>query len=412
MRKICIIIMALLAGMVWAKDYTLDDLIQAGLNNAYSLRQKAILLQNANLDVNTATLNLLPELTTSASRSDVDGTYRNKASLNISKTLTLNEPNYFNYRTSLLSRSQAQMDISQTKKELVVNVYKNWLSIIEKQKELAIRQENLKVLNRTKEQTVLQQSLGQKTSLDVNQADINLINAQLTLKSLENQLASLRADLFAMLKLKDEGGDFVESEEVIPSESEALTPSEETPLLIRKLQEDLHKTRLSKLQQHIGLYPSLSLSFSYNDQSLTNDILAFDKYNDSYQISLGLSWTLSSLWEAGGRYAQTKNSLLLSEWAYENSLTTLDNDKANLTRQMHYLQESLTLNQKKLQQANDNLTTSEERYKLGLMSLLDLEQARVTALEASLAVNSITSQILQTVQDWNLLTSQPVLGKY
>ena len=57
-------------------------------------------------------------------------------------------------------------------------------------------------------------------------------------------------------------------------------------------------------------------------------------------------------------------------------------------------------------------TIAQEKYKLGTLSLIDLEQAQVDALTAHLAENSLTYQLLKAAQQWNLLTSQPLLGKY
>jgi len=70
------------------------------------------------------------------------------------------------------------------------------------------------------------------------------------------------------------------------------------------------------------------------------------------------------------------------------------------------------LNEKKLTQAEENLRMAQEKYNLGTLSLIELEQARVNSLDASLSANKIRFQLLKKIQEWNLLNSLPVLGKY
>jgi outer membrane protein TolC len=103
---------------------------------------------------------------------------------------------------------------------------------------------------------------------------------------------------------------------------------------------------------------------------------------------------------------------MLKQWQYEENVSALNLDNQNLKREWNYLQEALALNRKKSAQANDNLLIAQERYNLGSLSMIELEQARINALEAELAVNKLTYQIQKKLQEWNLLNSQLILNKY
>jgi outer membrane protein TolC len=145
---------------------------------------------------------------------------------------------------------------------------------------------------------------------------------------------------------------------------------------------------------------------------MNNDILAFGDYEDSYTLSIGLSWSLWTPWTKANSYSQVRNSLMLKQWQYDENVSALNLDNQNLKREWNYLQETMALNRKKAAQANDNLLIAQERYNLGSLSMIELEQARINALEAELAVNKLTYQIQKKLQEWNLLNSQLILNKY
>jgi len=411
MKRFIVIALLLVTCLLSAGTYTLDDLVKAGLDNAYSLRQKQILLKNADLSVKSAAWDLLPTADITASRTNKDEFYANRGSLEISKSISINDPAFFNYFQSKMDKTIALIDVQQARKELVYSIYSAWLGINQTQKEIAIRTENLSVLQRIKEQTVLQKQLGQRTTYDVSQNDINVINAQLAIAELKNTLAKQRADLFNQVKLPDNGEEIESAPESTEFKLE-FTKTQNEPFPILKIKEDMYKTQLDKIQQKYKIYPSLVFSGSYDQHSMNNDILDFGSYEDSYTLSVGLSWSLWSPWTKGNNYAQIKNSLMLKQWQYDEGIAALSLDQANLQREWNYLQESLNLNIKKAQQAKDNFLIATEKYNLGTMSLIELEQARVNSLDAELAVNTITYQMQKKMQEWNLLNSYLVLGKY
>lgn len=412
MKRYLIITLMLITGISAVRSYTLEDMIDAGLNNSYGIRQKQIMLKNADLSVTSAAWNLLPDADANFRRTNTDENYYNNGSFTVSRSLTLNEPTVFNYKQARLDKTIAKLDWQQTRKEIVYGILSSWLDIAQLQKEISIRTVNLAVLTRIKEQSTLQQRLGQRTSFDVNQSDINVINAQLTINDLKNQLAAKRADLFNQVKLRDDGSELEIVEDSLAVFSLDFSNDSDEPILLKKLKQDMHKTQMDKLQQKIGLLPTLSVSGSYSQYSITQDVLDFDNYDDSYTLSLNMSWSLWSPFTKGSNYAQIRNSLTLKQWQYEDNQASLLLDKANLKREWTYLSETLDLNKRKANQAQINLRYAQEKYNLGTLSLIELEQARVDALDAELAVNKISYQLQKKIQEWNLLNSFPILNKY
>ena len=412
MRRYLIIILLTAIAVLSANEYTLEQFIEAGLNNSYSIRQKEIMLKNADLSVRSATWNLLPSADLAFSRMNRDEIYSNSGSLSFARTLTLNEPTLFNYRQSRLDKSIAGLDWQQTRKELVYDIFSGWLDISQVQKEIAIRTANLTILRRILEQSELQMRLGQRTQYEVNQSEINAINAELAIAELNNQLIRLRANLFNKVKLKDDGSPFAVTDTTLSTLQLDTDYVDSEPLLLSQLKESVRKSKLDKLQQKIGLLPSLYVSGRYEQYSVNNDVLSFQDYEDSYTLSLGVSWSLWTPWTKGSTYGQIRNSLILKQWQLEENEAALDLERENMLREWTYLTETLALNRKKSTQANDNLLIAREKYNLGTLSLIELEQARVNALDAELAVNKITYQLQKKAQEWNLLNSMPILNRY
>lgn len=412
MKRYLFAVLLMAAIALYAKEYTLEQFIEAGLNNSYSMRQQEIMLKNASLSVRSATWNLLPSADVAFSRVNNEEKYSSNGSLTFARSLTLNEPTLFNYKQSRLDKDIARLDWQQTRKELAYDIFAAWLDISQLQKNIAIRTANLIVLRRIKEQSDLQMQLGQRTLYEVNQSEINVINAELAIADLSNQLVRLRANLFNKVKLEDDGSAFALTDTTLTSTLPAAPVLETEPLLLTKLKTDLRKSKLDKLQSKIGLLPSLYVSGRYEQYSVTNDVLKFEDYEDSYTLSLGVSWSLWTPFTKGSNYAQVRNSLMLKEWALEENEAALALDRDNLRREWVYLSETLTLNRKKAAQAKTNLDIATEKYNLGSLSLIELEQARVDALDAELSVNKITYQLQKKSQEWNLLNSLPILEKY
>ncbi len=412
MKRYLITAMLALSGMLFAGQYSLDNLIEAGLENSFSVRQKQILLQNARLEVRSAGWNLLPSADLAASRTNRDGNYSSNGSLEFARTFSLTEPSYFAYQNARLDKSIARLDVLQTRKELVYKVYAAWLDLAQLQKEIAIQNENLALVQKTREQTELQKNLGQKTVYDVSQSEINVINARLAINELQNQAAAKKAELLQMVKLNEADAEISFDNADSLDINLRFADAETSSLTLEQLRQSIRQSRLSKLQSKLGIFPSLYVSGSYGQHAVNNDILDFTGYDDSYTLAAGFSWSLWSPWTKGGNYTQSANSLMLKEWQMEEDTANLKLDQANLMRDWSYLQETLALNSRKSAQAKDNLRIAREKYSLGTLSYIELEQARVNALDAELAVIKITFQLKKKIQEWNLLNSLPILDKY
>jgi outer membrane protein TolC len=65
-----------------------------------------------------------------------------------------------------------------------------------------------------------------------------------------------------------------------------------------------------------------------------------------------------------------------------------------------------------LAQSRDQITQAEERYRLGLIELLELDKTRTNYIETDISYNNNLYSIMAKQEEINYLLSEPVLGKW
>jgi outer membrane protein TolC len=106
------------------------------------------------------------------------------------------------------------------------------------------------------------------------------------------------------------------------------------------------------------------------------------------------------------------NSYKLSELNVRSTRADLDANYIKANRDLYFLDKTYRLQLLKAEQSAENLRIAEEKYRLGLISLLDLDQAQFDNLSAQIAVNSTHYNLLKQEQAIHLLLSQPILGQW
>jgi outer membrane protein len=416
--KRCLLLLLLLGGLLWAQDYTLEQLIQTGLSNSTTIKAKAIQTDNAKSSLKSAYYDILPNADVSLSQTDNNGVIIKSGSLSIYKSLSLNEPTLFNLKQSMYDNKTAQLSFEQTKKQYVYDIFADYLDILAAVKTVDIHQANVSLQDRIFTDTKIQYQQGRKSAFDLNQADINRINSQIDLQNAQNNMNNLRQALFTLLVVNDQGYQFAEPELSLPMVDTLNTniiphlDADVSPLMVRMQELQLKKDKLSLSQQKINYLPTLTAAYSYTDRSVNNKPFDFQAYDDSYTISLTASYSLWNLFRHGEDYHRYKNSVKLAELDLQDAKVQLNANLDKLQRSLKYVNSSYRLQLRKKEQAAENLRIAEEKYRLGLINLLDLDQAQVNDLNAKLAANSDYYNLLKTKEQINLLLSNQIMGKW
>ncbi len=410
-----LILLTMLGGLLWAQEYSLDQMIEAGLKNATVMKTKAIEVDNSHAAVRSALYNALPDADVSYTQSYQRNTSSSRSNLSLSKSLALNDPSVFNYRQSKLDEKSTKLGYEQSKKQLVYDIFAAYLDILSAIKTIEIQQANVALQERIYLNTKIQCEQGRKSSYDLNQADINRINAQIDLQNAQNMLNNQRQAFFTQLMVEDKGYEFAEpilSLPIVDTLNNVITPLDKdiSPLTVRLVNEQIKRDKLSLNQQKINYLPTLTASVS--SESNLRDPANTTQLRKQYTISITASYSLWNIFRHGEDYHRYSNTLKLSEINLKDAKVQVKSNYYTIQRNLQYLTGSYHLQLRKKDQANENLRIAEEKYRLGLISLLDLDQAQVNDLNAKLSTNADYYTLLKTKEQLNLLLSKQIMGKW
>jgi outer membrane protein TolC len=411
MKKI-LLILIILPALVFAQEYTLEQLIETGLDKSYDIQNELANNKNSASYLRSSLYGVLPSVSIYAGKDKnldaIDPEWNASASLSISKSIFLNEPTYYNIHTSILDKKNADLSLDEKRKQIAYYIFSSFLNVLESQKILGIQKKNLELQHKIFNQVKVQYDAGEKSLLELKQSEISLIDYEIAVNEAENSLFKTRKDLFSYLNITDEGYDFVEPEFNISDEKFSFQSN--NALLQKKNSLTSSKVRL--VQTMMDFLPSFTLSYSvlHNDD---NDINAYSDYlRTSNTLSISASYDIFNLLEKGEAYSRSKRNLRVRKIDFETSKRDYTIELTNLQNDLKTLNRSYTLYSDKLKLAEDNLNMAQEQYRLGMISLLDMDRAKIDHQNAQLSYNNHHYNLLRKQEEINLLLSSKILGKY
>ena len=294
-------------------------------------------------------------------------------------------------------------------KQIVFNIVSLYLSVLESQKSLEIHTENLKLQNKIYSQILAQFESGEKSILDLKQSEIDLIDYEIAVNEAENNLSKLRKDLFSYLNVQDEEHDFAEPEfEEIESE---LNFQNNLNMII--LKNEIKSSKLSLFQTKLNFFPTVYFSYSYNYNNANNEaFFDFDEYDDSQTISLNASYSIFDLLDKRESLSRTARNFKIQKLSFEDTEKNYRNEFSNLQKDVKTLKRSRDLYAEKLELAAENLNMAQEQFKLGMISLIDLDRSQLEYRNTQLSFNNRHYSLIRKQEELNLLLSKKILGKW
>ena len=413
--KVITVILMLLPLLLAAQSYTLEELITYGLENSFSVQKSSLNYQSSKSTLNTSKWNLLPDASVSGGiKKDFDPAVNtddvtSSAGLSIGKTISLNDAAYFNYLYASLDTKTANMKLEQTRRAYAYEVFSAYLKVLSSQKQRSSLEENLQIQIRVWEQSKILLQLGKTTPFEVKQNEIAVLNSNISLMKLDNTIANARKELFALVQMQDEGYPLTELELNIQKEIPAFNTEKNADLNI--LNQELKRLNLQLKQNKLDDFPRLNLAYNF-DRSVSGADFDFDRYNTNHGISLTLSYPLFNIGENAESRTRTKISRQLSQVAIEEKKDQLQRDYDSALRELQYLKRMNELYSEQLAQSREQITQAEERYRLGLIELLELDKTRTNFIETDISYNNNLYSIIAKQEEINYLLSEPLLGKW
>lgn len=415
--KNILLLLLLLPIALCGQQYTLDDLISHGMEHSWSMQKAGLGSLSSRSSLASARLNLLPEVDLgfnvkhdlynplAPEVSDLSSNAR----ISVSKTISLNDDAWFNYKYARLDDQKAALTYSKSSSGYAYSVFSAYLEVLKAQKQLLSLQKNLEIQTRVWEQSKVLNQLGKNTAYDVKEAEIAVMNSRISILQLENTISTQRRQLFALVSLQDEGYELADLEPNPDFQTEGCGVENSTA--VKLLKADIKRSELSGNQVFLGYFPRVNLGYNY-DRAVSGQDFELDHYSGSHTISLNLSY---SLWNPLRQSQVDKRSgigLRLAKLELENQIDELRVQYETMNLELEYLQNLDRLYREKLDQSTEQIRIAEERYRLGLIELLELDKTRVEYINSDIQYNNNRYQILAKQEAINTLLSRKLLGKW
>lgn len=414
MKRLVFLIL-LLPVVLAAGEYSLDDLIQYGLKNSYTIQKNELSAYSSASSFRTSKWNLLPEVGVNANvNKDLDpvvagSDVSSSAGLSVSKTISLNDAAYFSYRNAALENQSAVLRLNEGYRSYAFSVFNAYMEALAAGKRLSSLEENLAIQTRVWEQSKVMLQLGKTTPFEVKQSEIAVMNSRISILQLQNTISTARSRLFALVQMPDEGYPLRELEVEIDKALPEFTTAQVSELQL--LQQEIKQSDLSLKQSFLSNFPEVSLGYNFSRKVGGADF-DFDTYSTSHGVNLSLSYSLWNHFRNGEMATRTKISKQMAQLSYEDKSDQLKRDYDNLTQELQYLVRLNELYSEKLTQSREQIKQAEERYRLGMIQLLELDKTRTDYIDADIAYYANRYQIIQKQEAVNQLLSKQILGKW
>ncbi|MDY0325594.1 MAG: TolC family protein [Candidatus Cloacimonadaceae bacterium] len=410
-----LILLMLLPIMLAAQVYTLDQLIEHGLEHSYQIQKEELSNDTGHSAYRSAKWNLMPEVNLSAGATqDLDpissqSGLTSSAGFEIRKTISLNDPAYFNYRTSKLDTKSADLKLQKGYSTYAYNVFQAYIKILSATKKRSSLEENLAIQNRVWEQSKVMLRLGKTVPFEVKQNEIAVMNSQILLIQLENTIENARTQLFALVQMQDQGYPLADLE--VDSAKDVPAYSTENMQELKILERELERNDILLTQNFLEKFPRISLGYGLSRRVSGQDF-DFDQYNTVHNLSLNLSYSLWNVFTNGESGLRYKINKQMAQLNFDDKSEQSKREYDSILRELQYLLRLDELYNERLQQVTEQIRIAEERYRLGMIQLLELDKTRTNYIDADIEYNANRYEIIARQEALNNLLSAQILGKW
>jgi len=413
MKKIITIIAVLALPLIClAQQYTLENLINIGLEKSYAIQEENNNTLDASSSLRSSYYGILPSLnatyTNGKSFDASDTSWNDAATLSLSKDISLNEPTFYNIYASINNMKNAKLSLDETRKQIAYNIFNKYLSVLEAQETWEILRNNLELQKKINQQISIQYESGDKSLMDFKQSQIDLIDYEIAVHEATNSLSTARKDLFVYLGIDDKGYDFVEPELTIGIEDTVFVTN-------NVLQQQINSMKNSKiylLQNAMNFLPSVSLGYSlaHTDYDEVSDFASYLRTDNA--LSLSISWNIFGLLDRYETYNTQKRGYKLQQRYFDYSQNNYAVSLQNSQNDFKTIRRSYDLYAEKLALSEENLNMAQDQFRLGMISLLELDDKKLDYQNTQLSHMQKHYELLKKQEEINLLNSDLILGKW
>jgi len=402
-------------GFAQAQTMTIEEAINTALENNYQLKQAENSKNLADTRVRSAQADFLPSLSAGFSGSRNVGrqfvqedlsfedrtTYGLSGSLNANVTIFDGFANITNLRGSLADKESEELNFQRLKENVMFDTASRYLELVLNQELLKIAESNLEASSSQLERITAEVEVGSRPTVDQYNQESVVANDELTVIQRENALEVSMARLIRIMQ--DET--ITEVDPQMPTVDEmALMPVDlslddmiaaalEQRSDIRAqefdIESNLQNFKSARGQHLPTITASAGLNGSYSDQlsdPITGSTVSFsDQFFDQNvrrNVGFSIQLPIFNRWN-------TRTSIESARVQLRNSELALDNVRFQVTEEVRQayndyisIVKELESTEKSLRAAERAYETEQERYDVGSSTLIELNQANATYVEA------------------------------
>lgn len=410
--------------------YTLEESISDAFTNNWSLKAKRERIEQASDVQKQARAEFLPKLSTSYGYTRMSEARTFRSSLagggdiaissqdNYQWKGTVTQPVFTgfalisSYQLAKLGIDQSEMELELGRLDLALKVKGAYFGILEADKALEVARKAVESLESHVKVARNFYKVGMIPVNDLLKAEVELANTQHDLVKARNASRLARAAFNVVLSRPIDAE--VEVEDILAYEKEegvfegylekALKDRPEMKLLDISLLQLEQEIRLARSDH----YPQIGLTYDYIKEGDEPDVSGSPFHDASrWEAMAVLSWTL---WEWGKTHYSVKEKESVRKELLQTKKALEDNIRLELTDAVLGLEEAeknIPTTRKAVEQAEENLRVSEERYKAQVTTSTEVLDAQTLLTQAS-------TNYYSALYDYNLAKAklQRAIGSY
>ncbi len=382
---------------------TLEDAIDAGLQNNYGIQLSKNFAEIADNNRTLGNAGFLPIITLNSSHTErvedsefeAGGDARSttgarssqtNAAINLDWTLFDGFQMFSTYDRLGVLRDVTNTELRSDMEALVAQISLAYYNIVRINEQLKILANNIEVSEERIEIEETKVDLGSGSQYDLLQArsDLNADRAAYIRET--NQLTEAKIVLNELLSRDPEVVFDVTSEidinrGLVRDELYQKLINENTELTISRLQKDISRLEIREIRAE--RYPEISLTSGYSFNRSENDG-GFIRFNETTGFSIGLTARVN-LFDGFNQSRRVQNAQINqknAEISYEMQKLRLESDFSAIYRSYENALELVDLERDNFENAQETLDIALERFRLGTISSLEFREAQRTFLQA------------------------------
>ncbi len=290
-----------------------------------------------------------------------------------------------NYRLEKLGVDVSKTDVETVKRDIVLQVREGYFNILRAEKFLDVARQTVKQFSAQLEVTKAFFEVGIVPKNDVLQAEVRLANAKQGLVRAENDVvlaksffnSLLRKEIEAPLQVIDILGYSPFSLRFEDSLKEALEKRPEIRTANLKIEQAKEGVKIAKS----GFFPTINLSGNYSRLS-DEPLLMGDHRGERWTVQGLATFTLGDWGKTAYKVGESKVKVTQGEDSKVQLIEGITLEVKNDYQIMLVAEKNISVSEKAIEQAEENLRMNEERYKYQVATATDVLDAVILLAQA------------------------------